>query len=150
MTVKTFWMDATVADTQARYFLVDHTGREFAISRQKAAQMTFGPEMPFGWKVERKISTSQVPACPWCGSRPELFEMDCDGWAATGTCGSEQCNQLKICEGCARPGTQNWGSWRGHLCNSCHDVAEEKHLAAIPGEYGLFPYEEYSKYYNFS
>jgi hypothetical protein len=140
-------MNATVATTQARYFLVDHTGREFAISRQKAAQMTFDPEMPFGWKVERKTITSQVPACPWCGARPELFEMDCDGLASTGTCGSDQCDRLQRCDGCGQDGVRNWGSWRGRLCNGCHTVATKKHLAAIPGEYGLFPYEEYSKYY---
>ena len=80
--------------------------------------------------------------------RPEEFERDCDGWAGTGTCGSPQCDQLRVCEGCGEFGVRNMGCWRGRLCNPCYDVANEKFLAVIPGEYGLFPWEVYREYYD--
>jgi hypothetical protein len=147
MTVKTFWMDPTTRTAFARYVLISNKGWERVITRKHAAQIAFDPELPVGWRVERRIVENVVEACPWCAARPLEFEMDCDGWASTGTCGSPQCNQLKRCEGCGQDGTQNMGCWRGSLCNHCYEVATEKGLATIPGEYGLFRHADYAPYY---
>lgn len=47
-----------------------------------------GPER--AWiEVERIVH--EVEACPWCGARPRLLEMDCDGPYRTADCGSDQC-----------------------------------------------------------
>jgi hypothetical protein len=147
MTVKTFWLNALTPETSVRYVVVPTKGTEWTVSIRDAARMDQDPEFPVGWVIEKRVSTKMVKACPWCGARPELFEMDCDGWAGTGTCGSEQCNQLKVCEGCGQFDVQRWGCWRGRLCQHCYEVANRDNLATIPGEYGLFRHEDYSKHY---
>lgn len=59
-----------------------------------------GPER--AWiEVERIMH--KVPACPWCGSRPQLIDYDCDGPYRIADCGSDQCGgpsgiELKIRE----------------------------------------------------
>lgn len=147
MTVKTFWNRATVLETTVRYVVIPAQGRAWTVSRAEAAHIRNDPEFPRGWAVERRLITSEVKACPWCCARPELFEMDCDGYAGTGTCGSEQCDKLRVCEGCGQDGIRRWGTWRGRFCDPCYRVANERGLATIPGEYGLFRHEDYVPYY---
>lgn len=150
MTVKNFWMDAVTREAAAYYFVIPAKGREWQVTRAQAADFRLDPSFPADWRVERRVIENTVPACPWCGARPELFEMDCDGLAATGTCGSEQCDQLRRCEGCGKDGVQIWGSWRGRLCDPCHTIAERDALAVIPGVYGLHTPDVYREYYNFA
>jgi hypothetical protein len=147
MTVKTFWNRATVLETTVRYVVIPAKGREWTVSRAEAAHIHHDPEFPRGWVVERRVTTTEVKACPWCGARPELFERDCDGYAGTGTCGSPQCKQLQRCDGCGQDGVRRWGTWRGDFCDPCYRVATERGLATIPGLYGLFRHEDYAPYY---
>lgn len=143
MTVKTFYSNTYVLDTQVRYTLHGPSGEwHRTIGRKQAADILTDPELPVGWTVTRDLITTSVKACPWCGARPLQYEMDCDGWASTGTCGSEQCAQLKRCDGCGGDGIRRWSSWRGDLCDPCHTVADERGLITLPGEYGLFPFSE--------
>lgn len=148
MTVKTFWNGKRTSETIARYVVVPAKGREWTISLKDAARYSKDPEFPADWRVEKRFSTSEVKACPWCGARPELFERDCDGWAGTGTCGSPQCRKLKRCDACGQDGIRRWGTWRGDFCDPCYRVAEARGLATIPGLYGLFRHEDYAPYYN--
>ncbi|TDD97196.1 hypothetical protein [Actinomadura rubrisoli] len=37
------------------------------------------------------VQCDDVDACHRCGARPELHEMDCDGWYGTTLCGENQC-----------------------------------------------------------
>jgi hypothetical protein len=137
MTVKNFWMNATTTDAEAFYYVIPAQGREWQITRAQAAQFTFDPEFPFGWRVERRIVESEVTACPWCGARPVIFERDVDGWASTGTCGSEQCNGLRRCDGCGKDNCHILGSVRGHLCDTCNETARKNGLEAAPDRYAL-------------
>lgn len=143
MTVRTFYSGTYVADTRTVYKMITDEDVEITITRQRAARIARDPELPQGWIVERRQITRPVPACPWCGARPVIFEMDCDGWASTGTCGSEQCNQLKRCDGCGQDGTVRYGSVRGHLCTTCHDRARRDNLTAADTVYALIPWNAY-------
>lgn len=137
MTVQTFFPDTYVADTQAYYWLVDGNGRDLMITRKRAAEIGNDPSLPYGWKVERRLVTEYVPACPWCGVRPLVFERDCDGWASTGTCGSEQCNRLNRCEGCGKDHTARFVSIRGNLCEDCDNIAHKTGRVAARDRYEL-------------
>lgn len=143
MTVKSFWHNAYIQVSTARYVMIFPNGHERVIGRKQAAEMTFDPEMPLGWTIERRIVTNWVKACPWCGARPEQFEIDCDGPAGTGTCGSPQCNQLQRCEGCGEDGKAVIGSVRGRLCRDCNERARKENLIAPDDRYALIPWAEY-------
>lgn len=142
MTVKNFWHDTLVPTSQANYFLIFPNGHARKISRSEAAQHFTNPELPLDFRVERRVTTNYVTACPWCGVRPLQYERDCDGWASTGTCGSEQCNQLKRCEGCGKDDSVRYGSVRGQLCEDCFTRARRDNLEACRGRYALAPWGE--------
>jgi hypothetical protein len=139
MTVKAFYSGTYTPDTQVYYWLVNKDGRDLMITRRRAAEIQNDPSLPYGWTVERRMVTKMVAACPWCGARPVQWEMDCDGWASTGTCGSKQCNRLRRCEGCGTDGTARIGSVRGHLCLSCNETARQNNLEAARDRYELVP-----------
>lgn len=147
MTVKDFWLNSVVTVSFMKYTVDTGRGAARVITRKHAAELLNDPSVPMEWKIERKLVTDKVTGCPWCNARPMQYERDCDGWASLGTCGSEQCDKLQRCEGCGQDGIRNVGSWRGRLCDHCHEVANLKGLATIPGLYGLFRPEDYREYY---
>lgn len=143
MTVKSFYPDVRVTDTQVYYMMINPMGDEQMITRKFAAEISNAPDFPLGWKVERRLSTQKVPGCPWCGVRPMLFERDCDGWASMGTCGSQQCNRLRRCEGCGADDSVRYSSVRGRLCTTCHETARRDNLVAADTVYALISWAEY-------
>jgi hypothetical protein len=140
MTVKSYYGDKAVLSASVRYTITSNNGWTQTVNRRTAAQMSNDPELPVGWTIERTVTQSYVQGCPWCGARPVLWEMDCDGMYPTGTCGSEQCNQLKRCEGCGEDGAAYIGSMRGHLCETCDYTAREGGLQAAGDKYELVPF----------
>lgn len=143
MTVRAFWPNTYITVTTPLYRVTYPNGVSRVIGRKTAAEWFFDPEFPYNFKLTKTFATATVKACPWCGVRPEVYEMDCDGPAGTGTCGSPQCNQLKRCEGCGRDGKARYGSVRGHLCGGCHTVATRDNLVAADDRYALIPWAEY-------
>lgn len=142
--IKTYYPDAWVRSTDVTYrvLLIVNDGPEITMHasapRWKVAQAIRavrsieaaddGTRASVRW--ERQELTQWVEACPWCGVRPLEFEMDCDGPASTGTCGSPQCAQLQRCDGCGQDGTASVHSWRGDLCYPCDRVAYRDNLRA--------------------
>lgn len=141
MTVKTYFGRKTIPTATVTYWMITHTGREHQISRKFAAQVSQDAALPVAWRIERRVVESHVQGCPWCGARPMQWERDCDGWYPTATCGSEQCNQLRRCDGCGSDGTARYHSYRGHLCETCHETAIPNGLMAAMNRYALVPIE---------
>jgi hypothetical protein len=140
VTVKNFWHDRYIPDTEAVYRLTSNKGLDQIISRPAAAKLRNDPELPVGFTITRHLVTEYVRACAWCGARPLQYERDCDGWASTGTCGSDQCDQLQRCEGCGETGTAAISSVRGKLCDTCNDIARETGQEAARDRYALVPF----------
>lgn len=77
------------------YYLIQRDGVPTRLKREKALGliqlMKENPVIVEVYDIEKRFVRRWVKACPWCGARPVQYEMDCDGWASTGSCGTQQC-----------------------------------------------------------
>lgn len=91
------WFPNKYIEASFTRYTLSWDGGSYGITMHQAAQhlrvAKKYPEAAKLFKLERKLITRILPACPWCGSRPRLLEHDCDGPYYTADCGSEQCRK---------------------------------------------------------
>ncbi|AXG66331.1 hypothetical protein SEA_ANNADREAMY_252 [Streptomyces phage Annadreamy] len=111
-------------------FEILHKGSMWSLAREIRKSKKFAEKYPneaaeFVLHYEKYWVTEWELLCPWCGARPDQWEMDCDGNFPVASCGSPQCDQLRRCEGCGRDG-------EAHINNLCDPCYESEYNRPVP------------------
>ncbi|MEU7186459.1 hypothetical protein [Streptomyces sp. NPDC045369] len=94
---QTWFPGKTATEKVVTYLVTWDGGYPREVSARKAAQIIRAKRMPGAElltdmvTVERKVAYVDHPACEWCGARPQVLSIDCDGLYYTGICEDPQC-----------------------------------------------------------
>ncbi|MFG3200339.1 hypothetical protein ACGFYT_29945 [Streptomyces sp. NPDC048208] len=92
---RNYFPGKTATDIRVRYYVANSNGSESRITERQAAEIIRvqreTPEFAPMFTVIRDVQEWTANACAWCGSRPRVWEWDCDGKFETSSCDSEQC-----------------------------------------------------------